>query len=282
MVLWPVVEAAGKGEWAALAVLGNIAGGVGGNLLADQLQLWKDETDAARQLTQAIADDEEIRAALDAVLERLEIATQAQASLDEGDRFWFLETLRREIASLGSNVTIVTVTGPGVVAVGKQATAAGKGIAIGGDVQGDVLGPGAHKETRMHHLYPKWYAVAQIQDYRESEYLIVDRDYVLYAGIRITIPRGFRSTPISLPDDQDIIELEIAVFAECMTVEPNWRQLLVVCHNEEQEPDLLAFVLTPTKPGTKQIRIEYYYQRHWLTKIEFEVEVVETLELVPA
>ena len=63
MALWPVVEAARQGEWAALAALGSVAAGVAGNLLANQIQSWKDEADAARQLAQGVEENAEIRAA---------------------------------------------------------------------------------------------------------------------------------------------------------------------------------------------------------------------------
>jgi hypothetical protein len=42
-------------------------------------------------------------------------------------------------------------------------------------------------------------------------------------------------------------------------------------------------VVKPTKPGHKQIRVEFLYQRHWLAEVEFEVKVkiAETEETVP-
>jgi hypothetical protein len=143
MALWPVVEAAQQGDWAALAALGSVAGGIGGNLLANQIQSWKDQADAAQQLAEAAEENDDIRAALDSVLTKLDVLSEAQAVLDEGDRAWFTETLRREVDQLGSNLTIVTVIGPGAAAVGPHAVAAGeRGVAIGGDLYGDIhFGP---------------------------------------------------------------------------------------------------------------------------------------------
>jgi formylglycine-generating enzyme required for sulfatase activity/energy-coupling factor transporter ATP-binding protein EcfA2 len=130
MTLWPVVEAAQGGEWAALAALGSVATGVGGNLLADQIQSWKDETDAAKHLAEAAQENDDVRVALDTVLDKLDVLSQAQAGLDEDDRTWFAETLRREVERLGSGLTIVTVTGSGAAAVGKQSVASGeRGVA---------------------------------------------------------------------------------------------------------------------------------------------------------
>ena len=140
MALWPVVEAYQQGDLAAILALGSVLAGVGGNLLANQIQSWQDETDAARQLARAAQENEEIRAALDAVLEHLQVVAQAQAGLDEAGRDWFLEMLRRDVSGLGSGLTLVTVTAPGAAAVGERAVAAGAGgVAVGGDVHGDVV-----------------------------------------------------------------------------------------------------------------------------------------------
>jgi hypothetical protein len=139
MALWPVVEAVRQGELAALWALGSVAAGVGGNLLANQIQSWKDEPDAALQLARAAEENEEVRAALDGVLERLEVVSQAQAGLDEADRTWFAGALNREAAQLGSNLTVVTVTGSGAAAVGERAMAVGEGgVGVAGDVRGDL------------------------------------------------------------------------------------------------------------------------------------------------
>lgn len=93
MAIWPVVEALRQGDLGALTALGGVAAGVGSNLLANWMQSWKDETDAAQQLTKATEEDSSIRAASDSVLDRLEVLSLAQAGLDEADRAWFAETL---------------------------------------------------------------------------------------------------------------------------------------------------------------------------------------------
>src|SRR4029450_13863643 len=51
MALWPVAAALHGGDLGAVAALGGLLAGVGSKLLANYLQHWKDETDAARQLT---------------------------------------------------------------------------------------------------------------------------------------------------------------------------------------------------------------------------------------
>jgi formylglycine-generating enzyme required for sulfatase activity len=152
MALWPVVEAVREGDLAALLALGSVAAGIGSNLLANQIQSWKDETDAASQLAQAAAENEEIQAALDAVLEKLDVVAQAQASLDESEQAWFVETLQEELVRLGNQARFQAVlVGSGAIAQGAGAVAAGVGgIAVGRSVGGDVLGPGARKETHVH------------------------------------------------------------------------------------------------------------------------------------
>jgi formylglycine-generating enzyme required for sulfatase activity len=140
MALWPVAQAVQGGELAALLALGSVAGGVGANLIANQVQSWRDEADAAEQLSQAAQDDPDVREALDALLDELGVVEQAQAGMSDQDRAWFLETLRREVAQLGSSLTVVTVTGPGAAAVGDHAVVGGAdSTVVGRDVDGDVV-----------------------------------------------------------------------------------------------------------------------------------------------
>ena len=100
--LWPVVEAAKAGEWAALAALGGVLGAVGTNLLANRVQEWKDETDGARRLAAEVEGEPGLRDELDAVLERLEAVPVASEDLSEDDRRWFTGALREELGSLGN------------------------------------------------------------------------------------------------------------------------------------------------------------------------------------
>jgi len=143
MTLWPVAEAMRGGDLAGpILALGGIVGNVGANLIANQVQNWKDEADAAEQLSQAAQSDPGVREVLDVLLDKLKVVEQAQAGMSDQDRDWFMETLRREVAQLESSLTVVTVPGSGAAAVGGQATSAGKGgVAVGGDViYGDKVG----------------------------------------------------------------------------------------------------------------------------------------------
>jgi hypothetical protein len=56
-----------------------------------------------------------------------------------------------------------------------------------------------------------------------------------------------------------------------MEIEPDW--LRPYLYDRNGPPSLLVFRLTPTLPGSKQICVDYYYQRHWLAKIELQVQV---------
>ncbi|HHH42155.1 MAG TPA: hypothetical protein ENK56_09160, partial [Chloroflexi bacterium] len=130
MALWPVVEAVRQGEWAALMALGGVVAGVGSNLLANQIQSWKDETDAARKLAQAAEESAPLREELDAVLKQLEVVALARDRLDESDRRWFTETLREELARLGN------------LASYREVLAQDRAVAVGGDVSGSALATG--------------------------------------------------------------------------------------------------------------------------------------------
>ncbi len=117
------------------------------------------------------------------------------------------------------------------------------------------------------------YAIAAIIDSESGYILRLRRPYTLQTGIRLSIPKEFHGAEITLSEDKDRFDLEIAVHAEDIDITPNWIQSYTFIRDEESP--LIEFTLTSTTPGTKYIRVEYYYERHWLAKIEFEVEVVE-------
>ena len=143
--LWPLVEAARDGQLLPVMVaLGNVAAGVGGNLIAEQVQRWKDRADQAEVtgwVVERAAADPDLRAALDGVLEKVDAVAKAQEALSEDDRRWFSETLREEMAQLGNLARFeATLSGPGAIAQGEGTRAVGQGGAlIEGDVHGDVV-----------------------------------------------------------------------------------------------------------------------------------------------
>ena len=106
--IWPLIEAAQQGQLLpAVMALGGVAGGIGGSLIAEQIQRWKDRDDKVSeeevaQWVAAQADNPDLRAALDAILEKLDAIPQAQAALSGDDRHWFAATLRSELDRLGN------------------------------------------------------------------------------------------------------------------------------------------------------------------------------------
>ena len=148
--LWPLIEAAQAGQFLpVMMALGSVAGGVGGNLLAEQVQRWKDhageldEAEVADWAAEQAAADPELRQALDAILEKLEAIPQAQAALateERDSRAWFVATLRDELVRLGSQLRLeATVTGSGAIAQGSGAQAAGERGVAARDIGGPVL-----------------------------------------------------------------------------------------------------------------------------------------------
>ena len=141
--LWPLVEAAQTGQMLPAGMaLGSIAAGVGGNLIAEQVQRWKNEADEAA-LAEWVAErapgDPGLRDALDAILEQLDAVAQAQVGLSETDRDWFAATLRKELTQLGSMARFEAVlTGSGAIAQDHSVAATTGGVAVGRDVRGDV------------------------------------------------------------------------------------------------------------------------------------------------
>ncbi|MCP4428359.1 MAG: NACHT domain-containing protein, partial [Chloroflexi bacterium] len=164
--LWPLVETAvtappGQPLPVSLYLaLGSVAGGVGGNLIAEQLGRWRDaaEPPTAETVTQWVADNApnpDLRAALDAVLEKLDAIPQAQAGLAEADKIQFANALRREMAELGnwSKFETMLTVGSGAVAQGDGATAVGERAVHAGNVGGDIV-TGSKIEQHTHYDAP--------------------------------------------------------------------------------------------------------------------------------
>ena len=123
LTLWPLIEAAGAALQSGQSVpaslyiaLGNIAGSVGGNLIAAQIARWKDHADqltedeVADWVVERATDDAQYLAAFDQMLARLDVLPAAQQHLEEERRDWFVATLRRETQTLGSALAQVVVT----------------------------------------------------------------------------------------------------------------------------------------------------------------------------
>ena len=154
MALWPLVQAAqSEGMLPMAMTLGNVAAGVGGNLIAEQVQRWRDhaaeaphdEATIAAWVKEHLATQADLRLALDTILERLEAVPQAQATLDEAQRAWFAQTLRQELAAMGSLARFEAhLTGSGSMAQGPEAVAAGERGVAGRNIQGSVIITGDH------------------------------------------------------------------------------------------------------------------------------------------
>jgi len=141
----PIVEAAHKGDWSALAVLGSA---VGTNLLANIVQQVKDKSDVelARILEDEVGRMPELKAEMDAMLQKLDTLQEAEKALSEADKAWFAETIQRELKSLNSGIKYkAKVIGDGAIAQGDGAKAVGAGgIMVEGGVSGNGVTIGNH------------------------------------------------------------------------------------------------------------------------------------------
>lgn len=144
MTLWPLLEVARKGQALdVMLALGGVAAGVGGNLLAEQVQRWKDgaDEDTVRQwvVEQALANPE-LRATLDAILDKLDAIPQAQAGLSPAGRQWFAATLGEELSRLGNLARFeASLADSGAIAQGSSRAVGQGGVLVEGNVHGDVV-----------------------------------------------------------------------------------------------------------------------------------------------
>jgi formylglycine-generating enzyme required for sulfatase activity len=148
LALLPVALAAQKGDLmpAALA-MGSVVGGVGGNLIAARVQEWAGQSQpvtpqaVTRWVTAQTATNPDIREALDTILQEMQVIEQAQANLPQNQQQFFLESLRAELQQLGNLPRFEATLREGAIAQGEGARAAyakDKGVAIAGDVHGNI------------------------------------------------------------------------------------------------------------------------------------------------
>lgn len=124
------------------------------------------------------------------------------------------------------------------------------------------------------------YAIARIQDHPPGQPFAVGQPYVLVAGVKTKLPEGADPDSIAAPNLDEIVQVEVVVRVEDMDIQPSWQQRYVFRWAEEAP--LTEFTLVPAKAGHKLIRVEFYYQRHVLAKVQFEVDVAETQSQAPA
>lgn len=142
--LLPVAQAVHSGDWSGLAVLGaSLGGAVSTNLLANIVQKAKDKSDVevAQILQEEAKTSPELKAELDAMLQKLEALNEAEKALSQADKVWFAELIQRELKQINSGIKYeATLTGNGAIAQGDGAMAAGAGgILIGRDVNNATI-----------------------------------------------------------------------------------------------------------------------------------------------
>jgi tetratricopeptide (TPR) repeat protein len=116
------------------------------------------------------------------------------------------------------------------------------------------------------------FAAARILDHEENQPLYLDNRYTLLAGIVRDVPKLFKSSPIELTSNEDLLQFEISVHADGMDVEPRWTQTFIFNKKQEQA-DMIEFNFNPQVLGQKEISVDFFFQRHWLAKIAFNVLV---------
>jgi len=107
--LLPAIGAYQGGEvFPVMMALSELLGSVGGNLIANLIQGWKDKTDAeiAHEVLGTAQKDAKLRQAVDVLLKELDVVSSAQQAVSDADKLWFVEALQVELEIVGSTITI--------------------------------------------------------------------------------------------------------------------------------------------------------------------------------
>ncbi len=105
--LWPLVQAAQGDPTAVAYALGSIGAGIGTNLISSKIEEWKNkaegETDIAALIEHEIEQSDDLRDAVDDVLNRLDVLQNAiVAPKQVSDKKEFRKVLRKELRDLGN------------------------------------------------------------------------------------------------------------------------------------------------------------------------------------
>ncbi len=137
-------------------ILAGLIGGIGANLIANQLEAWQarsdgDATGLAKQLTEAAKTDGELRTSLDDLLQRIgaiEVVIRATAA---DERETIVQQLTRQFAKVASAIHVDQIyVGGDWITVGDITNSSY--VAIGHDIV--IAGPGAHVGDIYHQHFP--------------------------------------------------------------------------------------------------------------------------------
>ncbi len=140
--LLPVIQQASQGgEWPVISTaISAFFAGIGGNLLANRVQDWRDESDLAREIEMKIEQDPKLREELDVLIEKMDVLAEAKNHLPEIDRKWFATTVHRELKALGNLSRFqATLDGTGSIVQGNDNVTSGAGgVSVKGNVYGNI------------------------------------------------------------------------------------------------------------------------------------------------
>jgi energy-coupling factor transporter ATP-binding protein EcfA2 len=121
---------------------------------------------------------------------------------------------------------------------------------------------------------PKVKAIVHVRDHEPDCPFYIGEEFVLETGAQRDLSESCEGVETSgLEED---FHFKIVVYAEGMEISPT-RMRPYVFRQSEYSP-LIEFRLRPLQLGCKRIRVEFLYQQHWLTKIEFDLHVVQATE----
>lgn len=173
--------------------LGQISSFEHQRLLADPLQNWQGRNATAKAIEDQLPHSFDLREALDATFDELDLIAEAMRHLEESDRLWFVETLWRDLGRMGefhstrASLADVLLTGSGAVALAGGVAAGAGGVAVGRDLHVHIstARPGGPDTVRqaLPSLWPP------TLPWQEPYYFLPDRDQTLVEAVQISLDK---------------------------------------------------------------------------------------------
>lgn len=115
------------------------------------------------------------------------------------------------------------------------------------------------------------FATVRVPGYSKDSPLTVGKGYKLTINISASTPAGLQARPGCFTAMTEEVEIDLTAHATGVVVEPAWRRIIF---QPGQDSDPTELTLIATRLGSTCIEVNFYYRGNWLSRLQYEAEVV--------